>query len=199
MIASALAVAAQAQLYRWVDEQGRVQYSDTLPPQATDRARAKLRPDGIVLEKVERAPTAEEKRAQALREEQLARERAAREARERLDRALLDRYASIAEFDRAAERTLKDLDDILVALASREPTLTARIRQLLAGGGPKPGSKEMFELRLLQTEAENLSKMLTARIAAREQQALTLREERERLARLLAEKAGRPTAEARRP
>ncbi|MCX8099354.1 MAG: DUF4124 domain-containing protein, partial [Casimicrobiaceae bacterium] len=87
LIASALAVAAQAQLYRWVDEQGRVQYSDTLPPQATDRARAKLRPDGIVLEKVERAPTAEEKRAQALREEQLARERAAREARERLDRA----------------------------------------------------------------------------------------------------------------
>jgi glutaredoxin len=31
-VLAALALAAQAQQYRWVDEKGRVQYTDTLPP-----------------------------------------------------------------------------------------------------------------------------------------------------------------------
>ncbi len=180
---------ALAQLYRWVDQNGKVHYSDTLPPEAVDRPRAKLRQDGIVVERIERGLSPEERRAQAARAEQEAKERAAQEARARLDQALLDRYTSLEEFDRFRERSIQNADDELRALAAREPALTAKIRSLLAGQGPKPGSPAMNELRNAQIEAQALAELIGRRLQAREQQVRALQEERERLARLLAERA----------
>ncbi|MGL5004491.1 MAG: DUF4124 domain-containing protein, partial [Casimicrobium sp.] len=56
-----------AQLYKWTDENGKVHYSDTVPPTATDRARKELRSDAQVKKEVDRAPTPEERRAAAVR------------------------------------------------------------------------------------------------------------------------------------
>ncbi|MFN3629644.1 MAG: DUF4124 domain-containing protein [Casimicrobiaceae bacterium] len=184
------AVAAQAQLYRWVDENGKVHYSDIVPPAANERPRAKLRPDGIVLERADRAPSAEERRALAARAGEIAKERAAAEARARQDRALLDRYESMAEFDRVAERRLQEADDQLKALTAREPGLTQRIRTLL-GQNPRPESKEYLELQALAVDAQMLSDQIVARLAAREALLRTIGEERARLATLLAEQEGR--------
>lgn len=190
-----VATDAAAQLYRWVDENGKVHYSDTVPPSANERPRAKIRPDGIIVERADRALSAEERRALAARAEETAKERAAAEARARQDRALLDRYTSIAEFDRVADRRLQDADEQLKSLAAREPGLTGRIRALLAMN-LRPGSKEFFELQGLASDAQMLSEQLVARLVARESLARSIADERVRLATLLAEQGNRTAASA---
>ncbi len=198
VVASAIGFAAtdaSAQLYRWVDENGKVHYSDTVPPSANERPRAKIRPDGIVVERADRALSAEERRALAARAEETAKERAAAEARARQDRALLDRYTSIAEFDRVADRRLLDADEQLKSLAAREPGITQRIRALLAVN-LRPGSKEFFELQGLASDAQMLSEQIVARLAARESLARSIADERVRLATLLAEQGNRTASSA---
>lgn len=55
-------VASQS-VYRWVDENGEVHYSQTLPPERVRGEHARLTRDGRVEESVERAPTEEERKA----------------------------------------------------------------------------------------------------------------------------------------
>ncbi len=54
-----------AKLYKWVDENGRVHYSDKVPPDQIKNAHEKLSDHGVVKEKVARELTDEEKLAQA--------------------------------------------------------------------------------------------------------------------------------------
>ncbi len=118
------ATLAQAQLYKWVDENGRVQYSDSVPPTATDRARKELRTDGTVKGSVERALTPEEKRAAALRAAEEAKAQEAQREQERKDRALMATYPTLLDHDRARGRALATLDTDIAALAEREALLT---------------------------------------------------------------------------
>lgn len=72
-LALVLASAAFAQdkptgpkLYRWVDKQGKVHYDDALPPEAVNEARREFSATtGARVGAVDRAPTAEERAAQA--------------------------------------------------------------------------------------------------------------------------------------
>ena len=50
-------------LYRWVDKDGKVQFSDSLPPEAIDQARTELNNSGRVVADVDRALTPEERAA----------------------------------------------------------------------------------------------------------------------------------------
>jgi chromosome segregation ATPase len=68
-----------AKLYKWVDEDGKVHYSDKVPPEYNDQARQELNKTGVIKDSVERALTPEEKKQKA---EELARQQ--REA-ERLE------------------------------------------------------------------------------------------------------------------
>src|SRR3569832_549833 len=45
----ALNVHATAGTYRWMDEQGRVHYSDRMPPESADRAYSVINPHGITV------------------------------------------------------------------------------------------------------------------------------------------------------
>src|SRR5690606_23062070 len=91
----ALAGAADAQkLYRWVDKDGNVHYSDHVPPEAVEQARDELNDQGMKVGEVERALTPEEI---AARDERLAREaeQAAIEAEQKKrDNVLLSSYDS---------------------------------------------------------------------------------------------------------
>ncbi|MEM9530352.1 MAG: DUF4124 domain-containing protein [Pseudomonadota bacterium] len=86
-------VAAQ-KLYKWVDENGNVFYSDQVPPEQVKRGREELNEQGVVVSTVDRAKTPEEVAAAA---EQLRAEQARQEAEEkrlREERKLLAQYAS---------------------------------------------------------------------------------------------------------
>ena len=113
----------EAQLYKWVDENGKVQYSDTIPPAANDRARKELRADGLVKNNTERAATVEEKRLAAQRAADEAKAKEARAEQERKDKALLSTYADLKDFDRVRDRALGNIESEIRNLTERESIL----------------------------------------------------------------------------
>ena len=99
-------------LYRWVDSDGRVQYSDRVPPAQRDKGHSRLDESGIELEKVKAARSKEEV------EKELARERALKRLRTEQQR-LIDKQKAA---DRVLLRTFRSEDDIKMA---RDGKLTA--------------------------------------------------------------------------
>ncbi|MDT8450290.1 MAG: DUF4124 domain-containing protein [Wenzhouxiangellaceae bacterium] len=80
------AVLAQT-VYKWVDENGEVHYSQTLPPERVEQEHERLTGSGLLAEKVERAPTEQERRALAerlAREQDLAEQEKIRRQQDRL-------------------------------------------------------------------------------------------------------------------
>ena len=123
--------ASHAQLYKWVDENGKVQYTDTIPPGSTDRARKELRSDGTVKSSTERAATVEEKRLAALKAVEDAKLKAVADERERKDKALLMTYTSLADFDRVRDRALGSMATDIRSLEERE----IAIKKIIASDG----------------------------------------------------------------
>lgn len=122
--------APQAQLYKWTDANGKVHYSDTVPPTDVDRARRELRKDGTVKKDIERAPTPEERRAAAAKAAEEEKERIAKADRERRDKALLATYATLADFDRVRDRALAVAAGEIQALKKSEASETEKLAEL---------------------------------------------------------------------
>lgn len=87
--------------YRWVDEEGKVHYSDRLPPEQAKAARSHLNERGIETKHIEAAKTAEE----------LAREKELEELREKERRLIAEQQ----ERDSVLMRTFRNEDDIVMA------------------------------------------------------------------------------------
>lgn len=107
-------VAHAAKLYRWVDEKGEVHYTDTVPPEQTQKEHRELNDQGITVKQVEKAITPEQKAAaqrakdEAARKEQV--EKARLEAERQNAQRLLDTYASEQDIVAARERNIATLD-----------------------------------------------------------------------------------------
>lgn len=117
---------ARAALYKWVDEKGVVHYTDTLPPEAVDKARTELNKQGVEVKKTDKALSPEQRRAieqDAQRQKQVAREQ---EEVARRDRALLSSYSSEAEIDLARKRSLQTIDNVVQSTLAYSEQLTRR-------------------------------------------------------------------------
>lgn len=103
--------AAGAQkLYKWVDKDGNVHYSDQVPPEQVDNAREQLNRHGVVVEKVERAKTQEEIAAEiAAVNAEMARQ-AEIEKQVRADRKILAQYASEEDIVRMRDQRIETLN-----------------------------------------------------------------------------------------
>ena len=106
-----------AKLYKWLDEDGHVHFSDKIPPQDIKREHSELDKLGLEKKTVRAVKTpeelAEEKRQQEIKAEQ---DRQAQERAEQ-DRILLDTFSSENEIISARDRLLATME------ASRQLTL----------------------------------------------------------------------------
>ena len=110
ILLSTSTVVASAELYRWVDEDGNVHYSDQVPPTEAERPRVELNAYGQAVREVNTVKTREQQlREQQERLEALQRERE-REKQEAEDRALLTTFASIDEIELLYANRLRDID-----------------------------------------------------------------------------------------
>lgn len=121
-----IALSSNAALYKWVDDKGRVQYSDK-PPSERDKSAVQMTNRGVIIKKIEPDKSAEQKKAQ---EEDLARKklddmRAAEQRR--LDNALLQSFTSVQEIDMKRDRELQALDTIIANLRGQERSMNERI------------------------------------------------------------------------
>jgi hypothetical protein len=99
-----VAGALEAQtVYKWVDENGDVHYSQTLPPERSQDAHDRLTSDGLVAERVERVRTEEERAA--IEEERARQREIAEQARleAQQDRLFLAAFPTEADVKRAIE------------------------------------------------------------------------------------------------
>lgn len=104
-----LSFSAHAQLYRWVDDQGRVQFGDRVPPQYAKYGHEVLSEDGRVIEQVEREKTKEEI---AIIEAEKARQvvlQKQREEQARADATLLRTFTSTEDIDRTLEQRINSI------------------------------------------------------------------------------------------
>lgn len=103
-----------AKLYKWVDEDGNVQYSDKLPPSAVKKPHEKLDKRGLIIGKTGRAKTPEE----------IAEEARVRKLREETQRQIDEQKAR----DRVLLNTYRSEDDIILARDGKLATIDSQIR-----------------------------------------------------------------------
>ncbi|MPZ46595.1 MAG: DUF4124 domain-containing protein [Betaproteobacteria bacterium] len=117
-----------AALYKWVDDKGRVQYSDK-PPSDRDKSAVQMTNRGVIIKKIEPGMSAEQKKAQ---EEESARKKQedlkAVEQR-RKDNALLLSFTSVQEIDMKRDREVQALDAIIANLRGQERSMSERIAE----------------------------------------------------------------------
>lgn len=149
--------AAHAAMYRWVDSNGRVHYSDTLPPTYQKSGAAEMNKQGTV---IKRTQSEAERRAEAERQAELARVRAEQAKQAQLDRALTQTYTSEAEIDLARDRALEHHRLLIKSSQIRAEAVNATLAELkdrmarIEKNGRKvgPGLVEQYE----QAERESL-------------------------------------------
>lgn len=142
LLLAALALPAQARLYKWVDAQGKVHYTDTLPPDSASQGNAELSRSGNVVRKAE---SAEEKQKRLAAEAAEAERRKAAAEQARKDRALLATYTTEQEIDLARDRTLENHNLMIKSAQARlsqlEPSAKALEQKVQAAtkqGKPAP-------------------------------------------------------------
>lgn len=102
LVAAALPV--HAKMYKWVDAQGKVHYTDTPPPESASQGNAELNKSGNVIKKTE---SAEERQKRLAAEAEAAARKREADDQARKDRALLATYTSEAEIDLARDRAIE--------------------------------------------------------------------------------------------
>lgn len=120
---------AQAGMYRWVDSNGRVQYSDTLPASYQKNGAAELNKQGQV---IKRTTSAVEREAEAKAKVEQAKLKRVNDDQARLDRALTSTYTTEAEIDLARDRALAHHKLAIQGAEIRAKAVAANLRELQA-------------------------------------------------------------------
>lgn len=175
------AMAAQAELYRYVDDKG-VMVLDRhgVPPQYIGRGYEVLTDQGRVTRVVPPAPTAQER--QRLLEAQ---------ARAGTDAQLLRLYASVEDVERAKARKLAELDSVLgitrgnlQSLRSQQANLQSQAANHERAGREVP-AQLLSQIDNLRKEQASLQRDIQRYKQARKQAEISFASERERVAELL--------------
>ncbi|MBU0500110.1 MAG: DUF4124 domain-containing protein [Gammaproteobacteria bacterium] len=103
-----------AKLYRWVDDQGKVFYSDKVPPSEVQHKLDTLNQQGVVVERTEAAKTKEELAREAELEKRRLEQQHLIEEQKKADRVLL--------------RTFRAEDDIFMARNGKLASIDAKIQ-----------------------------------------------------------------------
>lgn len=113
MTVLAFSTTVYGKLYKWVDENGKVHYSDKMPPDQIKNAHQELNEHGVVKERVDRALTPEERQAKAeelQRQKELEQQQQLEAARvERERNKLIKSYSSSEQIVRLKEERVSAL------------------------------------------------------------------------------------------
>jgi hypothetical protein len=118
-LAAGIACAQNKTMYRWVDEKGKVQYTDRPPVESAGRPSSTLTTQGQVLKKNEGALSPEQQEARDAERKRVRDEEAAAREERRKNMALLSTYPSEKDIDEARARALKQGDEAIKATEKR--------------------------------------------------------------------------------
>lgn len=171
-VALLAAAAAEAGMYRWVDGNGRVHYSDTPPTTYGQSGGAELSKQGNV---IKRTQSDAERRAEAERQAEEKRIQVEQQKQAQLDRALTQTYTTEAEIDLARDRALENYKLMIRSAeirASAVDTNLADLRKRIAGvqqSGGKVGPNLQQQLDQAVREQDELKRSIQSNQAAMDQ------------------------------
>jgi len=155
--------AMAGKLYKWVDENGRVRYGDSIPPQYARKSNQTLNEQGVVVERKAAAKTPEQIAEEArIKAEQEEAERIRKEKAYQ-DRILLDTFTNEDEMVMTRDGKIEAIEAVIRVTKGRNEKLEQRLTELKQhaaylerSGRPVPESlnKEITESR--DQIAENL-------------------------------------------
>jgi hypothetical protein len=194
----AAAAAGAQQLYRWVDDQGNVHYSDVMPPTEVEKGHIQLSPQGLPVRAVPPAKTPEQIR----RERELARLRAEQqrmlEQQRADDRVLLNTFHSVDDLIMTRDGNLSDIDTLIQVKKGnirRQQNWLTKLRadaaDLERKGENVPGA---LEARI--TGTEHAIEQALAAIVEREQQKQEIRRRFDRDLKRLRQLKNTPSSDA---
>lgn len=93
ILSAAASAAEEKRLYSWTDAEGRVHYSDKVPPDAAEQNKTVLNDQGIAVGEIEGKKTEEQLEQERIEKEQAV----AQKLQERADTALIATYLSVEE------------------------------------------------------------------------------------------------------
>jgi hypothetical protein len=138
MLAALLCVVSSASmagaLYKWVDEDGAVRYSDQLPPDQSRKKHQQLNSQGVVLSTKDAARSTEEIAIEAESkrklEEQQREEARIKSIQDKKDRVLLLTFSSEEELEHARDNRIQVIDSIIGLIANGIETTQVKLDQL---------------------------------------------------------------------
>ena len=166
-------------LYKWVDENGAVRYSDQLPPQQSQKGHQQLNSQGVILSTKEAAKTPEEiaieAQAQREHEEQQREEARLKTIQDQQDRVLLLTFSSEQEIEHARENRIEVIDSVIRLITASLQTTQDQLDRLnnnaqqnyVAKGKPVPGGLAQ-KIEHFQRKIENRSAQLEAKVEEKE-------------------------------
>ncbi len=122
----AVATSALAETYRWIDDKGRVQYTDRLPPEAVSRGMTELSKQGMTRKVTDPVLTPEQRRAQEERDEQKRRNDRVLAEKRNQELALLSSYSTENDIDLARRRNLALVGAGIISAEARIKALKRR-------------------------------------------------------------------------
>ena len=110
-------VANAGKLYKWIDENGQVRYTDHMPQSAVNSNRQTLNEQGLVIDSKEAAKTPEEysalRKAEKERQQKLKTDKLEVEKNRKRDRALLLTFSSEEELSLAKDERMVVVDSVV--------------------------------------------------------------------------------------
>lgn len=154
-------------LYRWVDKDGKVQFSDTLPAEAVDQARTEINAQsGMATAQVDRALTAEERAAKEKADAELARAEKDAEQARMTEEAMIASFQTEEDLKRSfqvrVELMQQTLDAIEAGIGSQRASLSALLGQAAEAelAGQPVMSKQTATIQELHSEMVKQQQML---------------------------------------
>ena len=114
-------------LYKWVDENGKIQYSDAPPAMPQKKGVAEMSRQGIITRQAE---SDEEKQVRLAAEAERKAEEARQRDAARRDRALLDTYTSVKQIEQFRDRKIGAATDAIKVLTPRRQAAQSRLTSL---------------------------------------------------------------------
>ena len=128
--------AAAASLYKWVDENGQIRYSDRLPASQVKKKHQQLNSQGVVVSTTEAARPDEELKAEAeakrKQEEEDAKNAVLKRAQDEKDRVLLMTFSSEEELGLARNDRIEVLDSVIKLINKSISTTQSKLDALQA-------------------------------------------------------------------
>lgn len=154
-------------LYRWVDKDGKVQFSDALPPEAVDQARTEINAtSGMATASIDRALTEEERIAKEKADAEKARVDRDEEQARMTEEAMIASFQTEEDLRRSfqirVELMQQTLDAIEAGIGSQRASLTGLLAQASEAelAGRPVNAKQTGTIRELHSEMIKQQQML---------------------------------------